>query len=110
MARQLCYNKFYYKPSYDKLDNFLLDYSRVIGMVLHVIHEIEELAKGKKVFTIRYFTGKGQVFDIFGVQSWLAQKSQTTDLIFIELISIKCTELKNDFLLFINVFNVSLVL
>lgn len=97
MDRQLCYNSFYYKPSDDKLDNFLLDYSRMIGTVLHVIYEIEELAKGKKIFTIWYFTGKGQVFDIFGVQSWLAQKSQTTDLIFIKLIPIKCTELRNEF-------------
>ena len=45
------------------------------------MYEVPELAKGKEIFTIRYFTGKGQVFDIFGLQSWLTQKNQTTDLI-----------------------------
>lgn len=49
--------------------------------VLHVMYEFQELAKGKKSFSIRDFTGKGQVFGIFGLQSWLALKSQTTDLI-----------------------------
>ena len=33
------------------------------------MYEVPELAKGKEIFTIRYFTGKGQVFDIFGLQS-----------------------------------------
>lgn len=33
------------------------------------IYEVQELAKGKKIFTTRYVTGKGQVFDIFGAQS-----------------------------------------
>lgn len=66
---QLCQNKIYYKPSYDKLNNFLLDYSLMIENMLHVMYEVQELAKGKKIFTLRYFTGKDQVFDIFGVQS-----------------------------------------
>lgn len=41
----------------------------MIENMLHVIYEVQELAKGKKIFTLRYFTGKDQVFDIFGVQS-----------------------------------------
>lgn len=67
MDGQLCYNKFHYEPSYGKLGNFLLDYALMIGIVLHVIYEVQELANGKKIFIMKYFTGKGQMFDIFRV-------------------------------------------
>lgn len=43
--------------------------------------KLQNWQREKKIFTISYFTGKDQVFDIFGLQSWLAQKNQTTDLI-----------------------------
>lgn len=58
MDRQLCYNKFYYKPSYGKLDNFLLDYALMIGIVLRVIYEVQELANGKKDFHYKIFYWK----------------------------------------------------
>lgn len=40
-----------------------------LEIVLRVMYEVQELAEGKKDFTTRYFTGKDQVFDIFGLQS-----------------------------------------